>query len=174
MHLTHSTLIPDAFAPAVPPAWPVLPRSAPPDKLPFQEEVEAAQQVTLPEALFISGPCPWGNFILCKLCLPRGLIPGSKGTKVCFCPSLHPSTPHWAWDRAGFQSSQSWADWEGADDGRLAGGVRLRRPGVVPRGPWFSKVLQVWGEMHGDTAALETAQPCICLLESASGKVPVN
>lgn len=29
-------------------------------------------------------------------------------------------------------------------------------------------------EMRGWLVALETAQPCICLLESVSGKVPVN
>lgn len=29
-------------------------------------------------------------------------------------------------------------------------------------------------EKRGWLVALETAQPCICLLESVSGKVPVN
>lgn len=42
--------------------------------------------------------------MLCNVCLPLGLIPGSQRTKVCFRSSLHPSTAHGAWDRASFQS----------------------------------------------------------------------
>lgn len=181
---------PHAFAPAVPPAWYLFPGSALPGTLcPFRGNWKHFHLVALPEALYHSGPCLWGNFILWDLCLPLGFMPGSRRTKVVSVHLCIPAPHTWPGTELAFNQCYCirlkcpWRE-ESFDKRGWSGRGQRWGPGCVPhitlgprvalRGQWFRAGLRVWGERHGGMAAPETAQPCFCLLESASGKVPVN